>query len=597
MLLLALALACSTHQTPAPDPAPPTPPAPVKAGLVTPVFGPLVDGGPRPGVVSVIQEVTLNGKTAKVTFQPLLETGVTYEGKVFGELVDENGEPMPWPEDRDAGGAENRLCNVGDFGSLIVAHDQLFHLGHMECAVGGVSITPLTQTDDGGLTAGAPQMVDLKEVHGTSTPCSGIVTPWNTHLASEEYDANARLAGKDGLLEADQMDMAKKHPSEWSFHNRHLAYRADISPYDYGWIPEIEITDAKGSTHAVKHYAMGRFSHELGMVMPDQRTVYLTDDQYHGGFFAFVADKKADLSAGTLYAARWQQKDTDGNAGLDWISLGHATDAELKKTLFEKRPHFTDLFESADLVDNACPEGFGRTTTAWGTECLKVLDPLGASRFEARRYAGLVGATTEFTKNEGLALDAGSGPDDGRLYIAMTKIDVSMLDETDKSMGPEGIDYRRTAEQDHVKLTKNSCGIVFALTTGEAVDSNGDKIDSPWVLRTATPTVVGTMIEGGCAPDGIANPDNLTFIDDYGLLVIGEDTSQHDADTLWVIDPRKGGPLIPIMRVDKGSEVTGVHWFSDINGWSYLTVSNQWDDSDWPAHKTVMGVLGPFPAR
>jgi len=593
MLLLAVFVACTTNETPDPTPAPE--PAPVDEPVaVPPTFGPLVPEGPTPGVHAAVTEVRFGDKVAKIGFQPLFETGQDYFGGVYGELVDAKGKPMKWLPGKDAGGAENRLCNVADFTSLLRAHGELFQVAHLECSVGGLSIAKLAQDEKGQLSpAAAPRLADLSSVNGGTTFCSGDVTPWNTHIAGEEYDANARLAGSDGLLVASEMDMKTKHPWEWSFLNHHADYHDDVSPYDYGWITELEITDADGASEVDKHYAMGRFSHELGLVMPDSRTVFMTDDQYHAGFFMFVADKKADLSAGTLYAARWKQKTAGGEAGLDWVSLGHATDADVGKVLLDKRPGFSDLFESADLADGACPDGFGRTTTSWGTECLKAIDPIVASRLETRRFAGLKGATTEFTKNEGLALDEAQG----KMYVAMSKIDIGMLDETGKSMGPKRSDYSRTPEQDHIRMDKNSCGAVFEMIRGDAVDTEGAKIASDWVMREASPAVVGRMVEGGCAEDGISNPDNITFIEDYGLLVVAEDTSKHAYDTMWVIDLRNGGELVPLMQVDKGSEVTGIHWFSDIDGWSYLTVSNQWDDRDWPKHRTTSGVLGPFPAK
>ena len=50
---------------------------------------------------------------------------------------------------------------------------------------------------------------------------------------------------------------------------------------------------------------MGRISHELVQVMPDNRTVLMGDDYTNGGLFMFVADEEKDLSAGTLYVAKW----------------------------------------------------------------------------------------------------------------------------------------------------------------------------------------------------------------------------------------------------------------------------------------------------
>lgn len=47
---------------------------------------------------------------------------------------------------------------------------------------------------------------------------------------------------------------------------------------------------------------MGRFSHEAAQVMPDGRTVYLTDDFSGGCFFKFVANTFGDYSTGQLFA-------------------------------------------------------------------------------------------------------------------------------------------------------------------------------------------------------------------------------------------------------------------------------------------------------
>ena len=47
-----------------------------------------------------------------------------------------------------------------------------------------------------------------------------------------------------------------------------------------------------------QHYAMGRKSNEMGVVMPDQRTVYMSDDGTNTAQYKFIADQKADLSSG-----------------------------------------------------------------------------------------------------------------------------------------------------------------------------------------------------------------------------------------------------------------------------------------------------------
>ncbi|MFX8008357.1 alkaline phosphatase PhoX, partial [Acinetobacter baumannii] len=70
------------------------------------------------------------------------------------------------------------------------------------------------------------------------------------------------------------------------------------NPYHYGHLPEVTVnTDGTGSIK--KHYCLGRISHELIQVMPDNRTALMGDDATNGGLFMFVADKEKDLSAGT----------------------------------------------------------------------------------------------------------------------------------------------------------------------------------------------------------------------------------------------------------------------------------------------------------
>ena len=78
---------------------------------------------------------------------------------------------------------------------------------------------------------------------------------------------------------------------------------------------------------------MGRLSIENVKVAPDNRTVYFGDDGSYTMAFMYIADKAKDLSAGTLYAAKWIQtgEENGGSAKLEWIKLGHATDAEIKE--------------------------------------------------------------------------------------------------------------------------------------------------------------------------------------------------------------------------------------------------------------------------
>jgi hypothetical protein len=186
-----------------------------------------------------------------------------------------------------------------------------------------MTLSDITQAGDGKLTATKVWPIDFSGVNGIWIPCFGSQTPWNTHLGSEEdYDLiyNPLDSKNYGTTTAGLKAM------------RELYFKGEreANPYHYGIIPEVTVK-ADGSTSVVKHYAMGRGTWEA-LVMPDSRTAYLGDDGAYVQMTMFVADKAADLSAGTLYTAKWNQTSDQngGSANLTWIKLGHGTDAEIK---------------------------------------------------------------------------------------------------------------------------------------------------------------------------------------------------------------------------------------------------------------------------
>ena len=134
-----------------------------------------------------------------------------------------------------------------------------------------------------------------------------------------------------------------------------------------------------GSSTATKHYSMGRLAFELGDVMGDGRTVYFGDDGDDVIRAMYVADKENDLSAGTLYAAKWQQVSGEdfGRAKLAWIRLGHASDAEIE-AMIDGGIKFSDIWEVATpdevKADPAKHEGFRPIYIYPGTGSKTVLE-------------------------------------------------------------------------------------------------------------------------------------------------------------------------------------------------------------------------------
>ena len=100
--------------------------------------------------------------------------------------------------------------------------------------------------------------VDTSSAKGLWITCGSSLSPWNTHLSSEEYEPDAAFISENKRF---------KEFSKNLFGDESVA-----NPYHYGHLPEVTVKP-DGSGSIVKHYCMGRISHELVEVMPDNRTV------------------------------------------------------------------------------------------------------------------------------------------------------------------------------------------------------------------------------------------------------------------------------------------------------------------------------------
>lgn len=520
----------------------------------------------------------LDGVEHDLRWQPLAVGGERYGDTVLGALTDARGAPML--QDGAPLG-----CRDLDFAALLRGHGRWFLAQHVECIPGALYLSSVAVDGAGGLSLSATRPVDLAGIGGVINPCAGDVTPWGSWLSSEEYEQDVREVRPDGSLVVDR----------WGFGNM-AAYRgvapADVDPYTYGWLPEVTVTDADGGTTVARRYALGRFSHELGRVLPDRKTVILSDDGSGVGLFLFVADVADDLSAGTLYASVWQQQGE--GAVLSWVSLGHAREADVAAALTSRRVRFEDLFQAAAPTASGCPEGLTEIRALGQRECLAVIpgQELLASRLETRRFAALRGATVELSKGEGLAVDAARQT----IYFATSVVGGPMGDKAAPVLG------------EHLRLPENPCGVVWSLRAGAAVrDTDGQLIPSTWVPEVADVVVRGVPDGGGCQLDAIANPDNLAYVPEADLLLVAEDTRNHDLPALWGVVMGTGEHVRLLLTPFRG-EVTGLNWFPDVDGRGYITVTVQHplEPSKMPARipaglrvpstppPSVTGVLGPI---
>lgn len=534
--------------------------------------------------------VKISGKEYKIGYNIIMRSGDKVGDEIFGALYDINGKLITTKD------GSPRISNDNDFSSLHTYGDKIFMISHFETRPAAMYITELNQDKTTGkLSPANTKNIDFSKFGGLWVPCAGSVTPWGTHLGSEEYEPDAR--------------MIKENGEGGEYYNLMAEYfggdLTKVNPYNYGWTPEVKIINEKGDVNVTKHYAMGRIAHELSYVMPDRKTVILSDDGTNTGLFMFIADKAGDLSSGVLYAAKWHQTDNQngGSAKLEWISLCNANDNEIKKEI-DNGIKFSDIFDMAEFKDDICPDGFTATKAnvdsnqETAPECIKLKRGMEkiASRLESRRYAAIKGATTEFRKMEGITYNN----DLNEIYIGMSEINKGM--ESFKSKGKDSLKYDVKGVDD-IRLLHNTCGAVYRLTL-----KKDDKIGSNFVPDVMSGMIAGKYATTGdklntCDLNGLANPDNVTYINGTGTLIIGEDTgSGHQNDYIWSYDIQKD-KLTRILTTPYGSETTSPYYYNNIGGFGYIiaVVQHPYGESDEDRlqnssdARAYTGYIGPFP--
>ena len=437
-----------------------------------------------------------------------------------------------------------------------------------------IAVLTLDQDQSTGkLTLVKYHNVDTSGVEGLWITCGASLSPWGTHLSSEEYEPNAFTAASDAQFKA--------------FSKNLYGSETTANPYHYGHMPEVTV-NPDGTASIKKHYCMGRISHELVQVMPDQRTVLMGDDATNSGYFVFVADKEKDLSSGTLYVAKVGAGFSLNTAAttaapLTWIKLGSATSAEIRQLAMTLKA--TDIMDvrTADPKDAAYRQVAANGAIEW----IKIMPGMekAAAFLETHRYAAFVGASMGFTKMEGTTVNAR----DKIAYSALQNCQTSMVAGNRLNVPGNGVSIPAAL----------NAGAVMALNlAGGQKDLGGAAINSVWMPVDIKALLTGEDIAADALgntgnPNRIANPDNLKFSEKMRTLFIGEDSGQHVNNFLWAynVDSRQ---LTRIMSIPAGGESTGLHAVDDINGWTYI-MSNFQHAGDWGGiHNVVKTTLDPL---
>ncbi|KAF6262042.1 hypothetical protein COO60DRAFT_687772 [Scenedesmus sp. NREL 46B-D3] len=576
----------------------------------------------------------------------LARSGLKYGDGTFGRLIDVNGQPIVrvlnpgeygerlHPEaftgrgmwSKDASLAD-LYSNAPDIPTIAEIGGSIFMINHFEYPQpASMYISKLAANSDGDLsvvnTAHVPDNSSL--VQGLWFLCSGEKTPWGTHLGAEEYPPDCRTyedlllpcqqdANLCGYLSTSSGSGVQEFARYFGFYggaekaneaamafgsntaNLQL-FKEKFSCYNYGASPEAGIKSADGSTTVTKWRTLGRISHETAVVMPDNRTVYTSDDGSSGVLLKFVADRPGQLSSGTLYAAYFKKRGSTDAFTIKWVQLGRGNQAELQALAIDPATRFSSMFEVATVTDaGKCPEGFSPANTPFSNlkqtvkdnsiyvECLKIKPGMetAAAFLESRRVAAIKGATTEWEKLEGVTYD----PHRRRLYMALSSVDRGMLEgNAYDGLGP-----------DHLSFKPNPCGIIMSLK----LDPKFSATQAEVLLAGSNSTNVNK--DNACDVNAIAGPDNV-FYTNHNLL-IAEDTSKHQNNFLWAYNLRTGS-LTRILSTPTGGEVTGPR-LSLAAGRAYLTWAIQHPlDDQQPndaeqemAQRGYVGYLGPLPAR
>lgn len=505
-----------------------------------------------------------------IEYKTLMNTGDVIGGTTVGAILDVNGNPImdtstatPTPFVSDTPDGQS----VMQIGSTIQMVSQFEYVTSDASGASRYGVLPammnlsqLAQDTTGNLSVSSIKNIDTKDVGGLWITCAASMTPWTTHLGSEEYEPNAYKVELGTGSGTDAMDGP----------NAYFGNTTTANVYNYGFIHETSVT-AAGATTVAKHYSMGRFSHELAQVMPDNKTVYFGDDGDYTMLFMYVADTAGNLSAGTLYAAKWNQTsastDREVKANLTWIKLGHATDAAVK-SLIDNKTKFSDIFDTA----GAATAGYTKIKTYKGTEYLKVKSGMefAAAFLESRRYGALLGATSEFNKMEGVTVNA----KDKNVYMAISYMEKGMAASTSDPV-------------DDIHVPVEKAGAVFELSlSGGQKDTLNTTISSDYVAANmnAMPALTGlTIAKDAFGNTGdvnkIANPDNLKFSEKMRTLFVGEDSGLHVNNFVWAynIDTKK---LSRILSTTVGAEATGLQAIDNLGGHGYVMSSIQ-HPGDW----------------
>lgn len=464
-------------------------------------------------------------------YQVLGQTGDTFDGgleKGLGHIYTLDGNTLV---------LENDMPDFNGFVSTGNGEGYLF--SNWEELPGGMSRMKLERDEVGMWSVTDAMMLDFSPVWGTAANCFGSMSPWNTPLTSEEWvvDSSVDSTTNPSWNNPDVVATNARISRMWEM------TAPDVpNPYNYGYIAEVTEPLAAEPV-IVKHYTLGRYEHENSTVMPDGKTVYLSQDDTGGVLFKFVADVAEDLSAGTLYAAKLTQDEGQNDpatTGFDvqWIELASGDNLTIRAWIDQFNGLGTDDYVEGEssymtMADvQAWADGDATyPTVANGGGKVTAGAPMDdrVAFLESRAAAKLKGATAEWRKLEGISVNH------KRAKEAVEGVD-TIADEVVENayvyIGISDIDNTMTDGEGDMQLSTRvkDCGGVYRA-----------RLEAGYDITRIEPVVMGgtyrSSLTGAerCDVSQLSQPDNVIVMND-GRILIGEDGFQEN-NTLWMYEP------------------------------------------------------------
>jgi secreted PhoX family phosphatase len=205
-------------------------------------------------------------------------------------------------------GFVNDNSSSGDLGWAVVNHEMIsadpkigdgggMTMFKLKKKPNSDSLAVVTQTLADGRVGKFFNVDFVNTVGETGMNCGGITTPAGRMWTAEEWMQNSNTAifsGGTGFKDTSNFIIGTTTPAGFPGFNGKVLKRYQ----NLNWMVEINPLTAKGVR---KQYNWGRAGWEGGVVMADNKTVYLFEDAAPGIFGKFVATTANDFTSGQMY--------------------------------------------------------------------------------------------------------------------------------------------------------------------------------------------------------------------------------------------------------------------------------------------------------